>query len=740
MPPSESRVVLKGTAPPERPASRAARTDEIGTVDVYLRRREPLDEIRSYGRTRPHLHLAELRDRHGARAEDLALVCAFAAEHGLRVTGVDLATRRIRVTGPWATLGAAFGTTINVVAIDGREVFSNAGEISLPASVAPAVEHVLGLDTTPVVRPHGGGYSSGANNLTVAAVASHYGFPTETPGGAACNGAGETVALLEFGANFDLSSFQSTLTSLGLPVPTCDVRTDLLAGANPGDTWDGEAMLDALIVAQAAPGAKIVVWLSTGFTAANIQAAIGAATTDATEPATILSMSYGGWYGWSSAQLGGIDSAFQDAAALGVTCINSSGDSGGTPTPVQSPADSPNVLAVGGTVIEANGTEVVWNNGTMASTGGYSPNFSAPSWQVASLPTGTTGRGVPDVAAHADSYGWLGGVWLGTSAAAPLWAAFVARINQLRIAAGGARSGLVAPDLYANAASLTDVTSGNNGVGTAVGYAATAGWDPATGLGSPSAATAPALMPIVAWVSPAANASLKGSVELVAGAQGVAGVEFSASYATDPSNVSTVAWHVLGNATAQASGKWSLTIDTSSIPNQGNAGWGTVNLCALVLDAQGTPGLLSQRAYRLVTVANPVLRTMVAAVSTPALPLPAGKSVLFKVHATDTVTRDTVAGTVYVGGASKGATDSAITYTFVAAAKVTGSVSTTTHTVAKNPLGHPEVITTTKTVTTTHHSYPPCTVSAVGYADATVNLGLSDYDTTATTTTSSTTT
>ena len=65
----------------------------------------------------------------------------------------------------------------------------------------------------------------------------------------------------------------------------------------------------------------------------------------------------------------------------------------------------------------------------------------------------------------------------GTSAVAPLWAALIARIN----ASTGKPAGLVNPALYSNAQACRDVTQGNNG-----DYAAQAGWDACTGLGSPN--------------------------------------------------------------------------------------------------------------------------------------------------------------------------------------------------------------------------------------------------------------
>src|SRR6185437_11840524 len=66
----------------------------------------------------------------------------------------------------------------------------------------------------------------------------------------------------------------------------------------------------------------------------------------------------------------------------------------------------------------------------------------------------------------------------GTSAVAPLWAAFMARIN----AALGRQLGFVNPLLYSPLVRNTfrDITSGNNG-----GFSARTGWDLCTGLGTP---------------------------------------------------------------------------------------------------------------------------------------------------------------------------------------------------------------------------------------------------------------
>lgn len=74
----------------------------------------------------------------------------------------------------------------------------------------------------------------------------------------------------------------------------------------------------------------------------------------------------------------------------------------------------------------------------------------------------------------------------GTSAAAPVFAAIINRINEERIAASKKPIGFLNPTLYANPGMFHDITVGNNsGCGTPGFYAAT-GWDPLTGLGTPN--------------------------------------------------------------------------------------------------------------------------------------------------------------------------------------------------------------------------------------------------------------
>ena len=68
----------------------------------------------------------------------------------------------------------------------------------------------------------------------------------------------------------------------------------------------------------------------------------------------------------------------------------------------------------------------------------------------------------------------------GTSAVAPLWAGLFALIN----ATAAEPVGQPHAALYAHAAVFNDVRHGNNQSGK-LSYAAAAGWDACTGLGSP---------------------------------------------------------------------------------------------------------------------------------------------------------------------------------------------------------------------------------------------------------------
>lgn len=100
------------------------------------------------------------------------------------------------------------------------------------------------------------------------------------------------------------------------------------------------------------------------------------------------------------------------------------------------------------------------------------------------------GRGFPDVSANgAELLAFVGGSlghWFGTSLSAPIWGSVITLINEERTVRGKGPVGFVNPVLYANAWALNDIKNGSNPGCGSKGFAAVSGWDPVTGLGTPS--------------------------------------------------------------------------------------------------------------------------------------------------------------------------------------------------------------------------------------------------------------
>jgi len=201
--------------------------------------------------------------------------------------------------------------------------------------------------------------------------------------------------------------------------------------------------------------------------------------------AKVVSMSWGGgeFLGETS-----YDYHFAAPASTGgVTFVASSGDNGGV---VQWPSISPYVVGVGGTSLKTNAdgtykSETAWNG----SGGGTSKYESKPAYQSGVNSSST--RTAPDVGYDADPstgvyviYNGSTYIFGGTSIGAPQWASLIANANVGRSATLNGFSETL-PALYALPhSSFHDVISGSAGRNKA-----TAGYDLATGLGTPIASS-----------------------------------------------------------------------------------------------------------------------------------------------------------------------------------------------------------------------------------------------------------
>ncbi|KAI9661283.1 MAG: hypothetical protein M1821_009610 [Bathelium mastoideum] len=265
------------------------------------------------------------------------------------------------------------------------------------------------------------------------------------------------------------------------------------------------------------------------------------------KPTNVFSISFSGEeFGLPAAYEQRQCNEFMKLGLSGKTVVFASGDSGtGTPTRslaegcltnqgvpgpggnifnVPFPVSCPYVTTVGATQVNPGNSVNVPESAavdpinTFSSTGGFSNIFPIPQYQAKAvanfLATGTkgipsysgsqpfganggrfnaSGRGFPDVSAAGKHFatflqGQFAGTVDGTSAATPIFASVINRINEERLAAGKSPVGFVNPALYANPGMLNDVTTGNNlaCANNTVGFTATTGWDPVTGLGTPN--------------------------------------------------------------------------------------------------------------------------------------------------------------------------------------------------------------------------------------------------------------
>jgi kumamolisin len=461
-------------------------------------------------RSAGHLSRQEFARLHGATAADIATLQKFATTYGLIVVQEHAARRTVVLSGTVEKFNAAFQVELKHCSHAEGTYRGRSGSIHIPAELDGIVEAVLGLDNRPQARTHfrlrstgsASGQSTPAAALAAAGtsytpleVASAYGFPSGT-------GEGQCVAIIELGGGYkpaDLKHYFSAL-NVGSPKVTA-VSVDHAKNAATGDANgpDGEVMLDIEVVGAIAPAAHVVVYFAPN-TDAGFLDAITTAAHDTTHKPSVISISWGGpESSWTQQAMTAMDGAFQAAAAMGITVCVASGDNGSsdnaTGDNVDFPAASPNVLACGGTTLQASGatisSEVVWNDGSQGGStgGGVSSVFSLPSWQSGLKATRNdqamplAKRGVPDVAGNADpATGYqvrIDGtdtVIGGTSAVAPLWAALIARVNQN----AASPVGFINPLLYSHQKALRDITSGTNG-----DYDAARGWDACTGLGTP---------------------------------------------------------------------------------------------------------------------------------------------------------------------------------------------------------------------------------------------------------------
>jgi subtilase family serine protease len=320
-------------------------------------------------------------------------------------------------------------------------------------------------------------------------------------GGTALTGAGQNVGLLEF-VGTDLADLQTYYKNVGQTYPTgvvtllsTDGTSTSCTHTRPSRCDDTEQTLDMTQALGMAPGlASLTVYVGSSDTAM-----ISAMTTHSPLPTTI-----GCSWGWTPADPSTLDPFFQKMAAQGQNFFAASGDSSTWSSSNEAwPADDAFVVSVGGTDLVTSSAAGPWASETawVDSGGGISPDgIKIPSWQTAAINSGnkgsTTLRNGPDVSANAnftfyvcaDQTTCTANSYGGTSFAAPMWAGYIALVNQQLASVGKGPIGFINPTIYAQnanastyAADFHDIKSGTSG-----SFSAVTGFDLVTGWGSPN--------------------------------------------------------------------------------------------------------------------------------------------------------------------------------------------------------------------------------------------------------------
>ena len=333
-------------------------------------------------------------------------------------------------------------------------------------------------------------YTCLRDRVTAPCLRASYGI-NGTFGGKSSNNIGMAVIVNQPYKASDLRAF---LAQAKLPAQTIDHNIGKLGGG-AGD----EASLDTQFIIAMGAGTPAW-WVYIDGEAANPFASWLTWAANTSRIPLVHSLSLGAPEGEVGAAIvGRMNAEMAALGARGISIVFASGDSG-YKEDQNFGASSPFVTAVGG-VYNGNLGESKLEVDSISS-GGFSSMNGNPigEWQKSAVGRylktsgerpakfNSSRRCVPDLSIYDSGYyiiqdGSSTPIG-GTSAAAPSFSGMVALLNDARLAAGKSPLGFLNPFLYANEAAFFDITRGDNG-----GFAAVAGYDPASGLGTFATAT-----------------------------------------------------------------------------------------------------------------------------------------------------------------------------------------------------------------------------------------------------------
>src|SRR5271163_1145291 len=472
----------------------------------------------------------EFTARFGPSQEDWNALVAFAKANGFEIISGNRDSRDLRLSGRVADIEKALHVSIGIYQDpnEDRQFFAVDREptVDLPFQLW----HVTGLDNDSRPHPmyvkksdyakaHGIDPDKVVKHATTGSgpSASFLGSDMRAAyyEGTALTGSGQNLALFEF-AGTDLADLTTYYNNVGQTEPytptlisTGGYSTACVdSGSKACD--DTEQTLDMTQAMGMAPGSKMLYMyvcgdvLASGSGNISDTSCISAMVTTTDAP---LSKQISCSWGWTPADPSTLDPYFEQMASQGQNFFAASGDSSAWSASNEAwPADDANIVSVGGTDLTTTKAAGPWASETAwaDSGGGISPDkIAIPAWQKlsgvinSSNKGSTTYRNGPDVSANAnftfytcaDQTACLANEYGGTSFAAPMWAGFIALVNQQLKAYGDSNVGFLNPTIYAEnitseySTDFHDIGSGKSG-----SYSAVTGYDLVTGWGSPKPA------------------------------------------------------------------------------------------------------------------------------------------------------------------------------------------------------------------------------------------------------------
>jgi hypothetical protein len=641
---------------------------------------------------------AEFTARFGPSQAAWDELVGFAKRSGFTIIGGSRDEMDLRLEGSVRAIETAFKIKLRVFnhPTEPRTFYSPDTEPSV--DMQAAIWHISGLDnfSTPQPRVRAQPRVTATPKATTGACPgnSYCGSDMRAAyyGSGVLTGAGQSIGLVEF-AGYDSADLTTYFNTAGQTnhVPINAVSTD---GTSVSCVYakgcdDTEQTIDMTQALGMAPGlAQLNVYVGSSDTAILSAMSVPAVGSITGKVDAQLSCSWG----WGPADPGIDDPLFKKLAAQGQSFFTAAGDSGAYSSVTQDvyPADDANVTVVGGSDLSTTGPSGAWLSETAWSDGGggyfAADDILMPAWQTAAVAAfnarspkaaSTSLRNSPDVAAEAnfdfyvcaDQQACTENRYGGTSFAAPMWAGYMALVNQQAALNGQAPVGFLNTFLYAlgNASgngygsALHDITAGNNG------YPAVAGYDLATGWGSPNGAGL--ISALLGSVGPGFKLTASGPISVPAGGKGsltltsTASGGFNAAIALAASGQPNGMTVSFSPASVTGSGSSTVTFQAAaSVP----AGSYTVILT-------GTSAATGSAAPK-----NPVVTTAIITVTTPAFALAVNGSLTVPTAGTGLLTLTSAASGGFSSaiGLSASGQPSGVTVSF-SPASITGSGTST---------------------------------------------------------------